>query len=167
MTHKSLVFAFGIALLIPVVSVSGAFGGDRPSINPEVQQTLAKNYPNHKMVHWCSGKFAGKSADAIVVLHNLAKKEFLVVWVMSQGGIQELDTVAPTATNTDVDLDCMNAKDAKELQDTLDTSEAITSSVKVPKGSGAVCYFVDENVSTCWSLDRASGRLVRIGGWET
>lgn len=166
MARKSLILAFGVALCLLVGSDIHPLGGDQPSIGREIQQKVIKNYPNHKIVNWCSGKFAGRELDAVVVLRNPAKKEFLVLWVMSQGGIQELDSV-PQTDATDFELECLNAKDAKQLQDTLEASEGISSSVKIPEGSGAVCYFIDEAIANCWSLDSTSGRLVRVGAWET
>jgi hypothetical protein len=166
MARKAFAFAFGLALFLPVISIGTAVGADQPSVSSEIREKLAKNYPNQKIVNWCSGNFAGKATDAIAVLRNQAKKQFLVVWVMS-GDIQELDTVAQTDSSSEFELQCLNPKDAKELQDTLQHSEGINSSVEIPKGSGAVCYFTDATVANCWSLNRASGRLVRVGAWET
>ena len=167
MARKHLAFTFGIALFFLAVSISSAFGGNQAPVSPEIHQRLAKTYPNLKMVNGCSGKFVGKETDAIAVLHNPVKKEFLVVWVMSQGKVQELDSVAQTGSSTEFELQCLSPREAKGLQDTLQKSEGVSSSVKIPKGSGAVCYFIDSAVANCWSLDRASGRLVRAGAWET
>lgn len=162
MVRKALIFAIGIAF------ISGAFGGDRPPLSPEIQHQLTAKYPHAKVVNWCSGKFVGKDADAVTVLQDESKKQFLIMWVMSQGGIQELDSVAQTdLPTTEFELQCMDAKKAKDMQDTLQDSEGISSSLKVLKGLGAVCYFIDCCIANCWSLDRASGRLIRVGGWET
>jgi hypothetical protein len=167
MACRCLIFAVGIALFFPAISVSSGFGGDQSPLSPEIQKRLSKTYPNLKIVNGCSGKFVGKETDAITVLHNRAKKEFLVVWVMLEGHIQELDSVSQADSSTEFDLQCLSPKEAKELEDTLQRSEGVTSSVKIPKGSGAVCYFIDSAVANCWSLDRASGRLIRAGAWET
>jgi hypothetical protein len=167
MARKYLIFAFNVALFLPAVSISSAFGGNPSPVSPEIQQRLTKKYPNQKMVNGCNGKFLGKESDAVAVLHNPAKKEFLVVWVMSQGEIQELAPVAQTDTSAELELQCMDAKEAKERQDALKDSEGISSSLAIPKGSGAVCYFINYTEANCWTLDRASGRLIRAGGWET
>ncbi len=161
MARKVLVFTLSFIL------IGSAFGGDQQPLSGEIKKQLSTKYPNHKVVNWCTGKFVGKEADAVAVLRDESKKQFLVLWVMSQGGIQELDSVAQTDSPTEFELQCMDAKEAKETQDTLQHSEGISSSLKVLKGLGAVCYFIDQNVANCWSLDRPSGHLVRIGAWET
>ncbi len=161
MARKALIFT------LVVLFIGSAFGGDKPPLSSEIQKQLSTKYPKHTVVNWCSGKFVGKETNAVAVLRDPAKKEYLVVWAMSPGGIQELDAVPQTDSSPEFELQCMDAKEAKETQNTLEHSEAITSSLKVLKGLGAVCYFIDENIANCWSLDRPSGRLIRIGAWET
>ncbi len=166
MTHKPFVFAFAAVLLLSLVCLHDAHGAGQPPVSPKTQQRLAAKYPNQKVVNWCSGAFAGKEINAsVVVLHDQKKKEFLVLWLMAKD-IQELDTIPQTEASSDFELQCMNAKEAKELQDTLQNSEGISSSVEIPKDAGAVCYFIDPAIANCWSLDRATGQLVRVGAWE-
>jgi hypothetical protein len=166
MRRKSLISVLGIVLLPSSALISTAFGTDQPPVSPEIQQKLAKKYPNQKIVNWCSGRFLGKNTDAVAVLRNQARKEFLVVWVMTEG-IQELDTVAQSDSSSEFELQCINAKEAKELQHTLQHSEGISSSVEIPTAAGAVCYFIDATVANCWSLNLSTGGLVRVGAWET
>ncbi len=166
MARKSLMLPFVAVLFFSVARISNAFGADQPPISREIRQKVAVKYANQKIVNWCSGRFVRKDTDAVVVLHNQSKKEFLVIWVMT-GGIQELDRVPQTDSSSEFELQCMNPNEAKELQDTLRHSGAVTSSVEIPKGAGAVCYFIDETIANCWSLDRATGQLARVGAWET
>src|SRR5262245_38100009 len=161
MARKALVFA------IVVLLISGAYGGEQPPLSPGIQQQLTAKYPNQKLVNWCSGKFVGKDTNAIAVLRDESKKQFLVLWVMPPGGIQELASVAQFDTSNEFDMQCLNAKEAKEVEYTSQHSETIHSDMKVLKGLGAVCYFIDNTTSDCWSLHRSSGKLVKIGGWLT
>ncbi len=166
MARRSFILAFAAMLFVLAFRISDAFGADPPPISREIQQRVLTKHAGHKIVNWCSGTFVRKDTDAVVVLQNQSTKEFLVVWVMP-GGIQELDRVQLTDSSSEFELQCMNPKEAKELQDTLRHSEGISTSVEIPKGAGAVCYFIDETVANCWSLDRATGELVRVGAWET
>ncbi len=161
MARKALIFALG------VLFIGSAFGGDQPPLSGEIQKQLSTKYPQHKVVSWCSGNIVGTETNAAVALRDRSKKDYLVVWGMAQAGIQELASVEQTDASAEFELDCYDAKGAKEIEDTLQHSEGISSSLKVLKGLGAVCYFIDQNVANCWSLDRPSGRLVRIGAWET
>ncbi len=162
------IFAAGLVFMLPALtSVNSGAAQDKPAPSRVIQQKLTHKYPGQKIVNWCSGKFVGRDADAVAVLHNQAKKQFLVVWVMSNAGIQELDSVAQDESDPGFELQCLDAKEAKERQADFQTLEAIEGSLEAPEGLGAVCYFTDSTSAKCWSLDRASGRLVEVGGWQT
>ncbi len=165
MVRKFLSSAFGMALLLASAFISTASSSDQPIVSRKIEQTLTSKYPSHKLVNACSGKFVGRANDAVAVLHNQAKKEFLVVWVTSQGAVQVLDSV--TQTEPEFEIECMDAKEAKEREYDVHHTETIEGSLRVPKGLGAVCYFIDETTAKCWTLDHASGRLMEIGGWQT
>ena len=165
MLVRLFTFAFVLAFFLSNVGVQDAFGADQAVLSSDMQQLLVKKYPNHKVVNSCSGKFVGKPSDAAAVLRDAAKKEFLVLWVMSDGKIQQLDSV--TGTVPDVELQCFDAKEAKKQEYAIYHTPTIEGDLKVRKGLGAVCYFTDDTTAKCWSLDRASGRLIEIGGWIT
>lgn len=91
MARRALIFALG------VLFVGSAFGGDQRPLSSEIQKQLSTKYPNHKVVNWCSGKFVGKEQDAVAVLRDESKKQFLVLWVMSQGGMRGMVDVQKVA----------------------------------------------------------------------
>jgi hypothetical protein len=157
--------AFALAFVVLAGYTCNAFGADQAVLSNDVQQLLANKYPNHKLVKSCSGSFVGKHDDAIAVLRSEARKEFVVLWVMSDGKTQELDVV--TQAEPEFELQCMDAKEAKEREHDVHTTDTITGTLKARKGLGAVCYFSDDTTAKCWSLNRASGRLIEIGGWLT
>ncbi len=165
MLGRLLMLGFALALCVSAVCVDNVFAADQEMLNNDVQQLLADKYPNHKIVKSCSGSFVGKPTDAIAVVNNAAKKEFIVLWVMSDGNIQQLDAV--TQAEPEFELQCLDAKEAKEREHDVHTTDTITGTLKALKGLGAVCYFSDDTTAKCWSLDRASGRLIEIGGWLT
>ncbi len=156
-----------VPLSLAAVCISSVFAGDAPPLSRDLQRQLTSEYPNDKVVNWCSGKFVGKETNAVAVLRVDSKREFLVVWVTPPGSIQELDSVPQADAASAFELQCLDAKQAEERQQILRNSEAITSSLKVLKGHGAVCYFTDNTTAKCWSLDRTSGRLIEVGGWQT
>ncbi len=163
MALKSLLLSLAAAALC----FTAAVGGDRPPLARNIQQQLTSKYLNHRIVNWCSGKFVGREKDAVAALLNPTKKQLLVLWVMAPDTIQELDTIEQTGVNSAFELQCLDAKQVRRRQDTLRNSETITNSLKVPNGAGALCYFTDNTTAKCWSLDRASGRLTEVGGWQT
>jgi hypothetical protein len=164
MLIRLFTLAFVLVFFLSSVCVHDAFGAEQAVFSNEVKQLLIKNYPNHKVVNSCSGAFVGKPSDAVAVLRNEAKKEILVLWVMSNGNIQQLDSVTAVP---DVEPKCWDAKEAKRREYDLHHTESIEAWLKVRTGLGALCYFTDNTTAKCWSLDRASGRLTEIGGWMT
>lgn len=154
-----------LALFLSSVCVHDAFGAEQAVLSNDMQQLLTKNYPSHKVVNSCSGNFVGKPSDAVAVLRDDAKKELLVLWVMSDGNIQQLDSVMQA--EPDIGLQCFDAKEAKKQEYAIYHTPTIQGDLKARKGLGAVCYFTDNTTARCWSLDRTSGRLTAIGGWIT
>lgn len=165
MLVRLLTSAFTLVFFLSSVCGNDAFGADQAVLSNDMQQLLIKKYPDHTVVNSCSGKFVGRPSDAVAVLRNQAKKEFLVLWVMSDGNIQQLDSV--TEGVPDVGLQCFDAKEAKKQEYEIYHTPTIEGDLKVRKGMGAVCYFTDNTTAKCWSLDRASSRLIEIGGWIT
>lgn len=165
MLKRLFTLAFTLALFLSSVCVHDAFGAEQAVLSNDMQQLLTKNYPSHKVVNSCSGNFVGKPSDAVAVLRDDAKKELLVLWVMSDGNIQQLDSVMQA--EPDIGLQCFDAKEAKKQEYAIYHTPTIQGDLKARKGLGAVCYFTDNTTARCWSLDRASGRLTAIGGWIT
>lgn len=139
---------------------------DRPTAPRRTQQQLARAYPHQRVVNWCGGAFLGDRAGTIAVLLDEPHQQFKVLWVLPSG-IQELDSVSRSAAIREFELQCLNPKAAAERQRVLRNSEAIESSLQVPAGQGAVCYFTDKTSAKCWSRDRRSGHLIEVGGWQT
>jgi hypothetical protein len=162
---RHLIFTIVVALVVSVVVVNNALAADQAVLSEEMQNAVSNKYPNHKLVKSCSGDFVGKHDNAIAIVHNEASKEFVVLWIMSDGNIQQLDAV--TQAEPEFELQCVDAKEAKEREHDVHTTDTITGTLKALKGLGAVCYFSDDTTAKCWSLDRASGRLIEIGGWLT
>lgn len=154
-------------LLLGCLVAAGQSGDPAARPPREIQQQLAKKYPKQAMVNWCGGRFLGKPANAVAVVHDAAKKTFLVVWISPAGEAQELDSVAQSGADSKFELQCLDASQAKEREDVLQHSEAIESSLQVPTGEGAARYFTDTTTAKCWSLDRTSGKLKEVGGWIT
>lgn len=162
------IFAAGLVFMLAALcSANPGAGEEKPAPSRVIQQKLTHKYPGQKIVNWCSGKILGRGADAVAVLHNQAKKQFLVLWVTSNAGIQELDSVAQDESDPGFELQCLDANEAKQRKTDFQTLEAIEGTLEAPEGLGAVCYFTDSTSAKCWSLDRASGRLVEVGGWQT
>lgn len=165
MLIRLFTLALTLAFFLSSVCVHDAFGAEQAVLSNDMQQLLIKKYPNHKLVNSCHGTFVGKPSDAVAVLHNEAKKEFLVLWVMSSGNIQQLDSVMQA--QADFELQCFDTKEAKKQEYLVFHTPTIEGDLKVRKGQGTVCYFTDDTTAKCWSLDRASGQLIAIGGWIT
>ena len=165
MPLRLVTIAFALAFVLSEICARQAYGADQAVLGDDLQQLLVKKYPNHQVVKSCSGKFVGKQSDTVAILRNQAKKEFLVLWVRSNGNIQQLDSVMQA--EPDFDLQCLDAKEAKKQEYIVYHTETIEGTLKVRNGLGAVCYFTDNTTAKCWSLDRASGRLIEIGGWLT
>jgi hypothetical protein len=165
MLVRHFTLALAVTLFLSTLCVHNVFAADQRVLSDDMQQLLADKYPNHKVVKSCSGNFVGKPIDAIAVINNAARKEFIVLWVMSDENIQQLDSV--TQAEPEFELQCMNAKEVKEREHDVHTTDTIIGTLKALKGLGAVCYFSDDTTAKCWSLDRATGRLIEIGGWQT
>ncbi len=165
MLVRHLTLALAAMLFLSTFCVYNVFAADQGALSDDMQQLLADKYPNHKVAKSCSGTFVGKPNDAIAVINNGAKKEFIVLWVMSNGNVQQLDSVIQA--EPEFEMQCMNAKEAKEREHDVHTTDTIVGTLRALKGLGAVCYFSDDTTAKCWSLDRATGRLIEIGGWLT
>ncbi len=165
MLVKRFALALAVTLFLSMFCVHNIFAADQGGLSDKMQHLLADKYPNHKVVKSCSGNFVGKPTDAIAVINNAANKEFIVLWVMSDGNIQQLDAVIQA--EPEFELQCMDAKEAKGREHDVHTTDTIVGTLKALKGLGAVCYFSDDTTAKCWSLDRATGRLIEIGGWLT
>jgi len=144
---------------------SAAAPADR-TLEPRIQQALAKKYPGEQVAAWCGGSFLDRPHDAAVILHSPARKHFRVLWIAKQGAVQELQTLPAFGDASELELKCLDRKEAKQLKETLEHSEAIHDFLHVPAGNGALCYFVEATQTKCWSTDR-SGRLADAGGWQT
>ncbi len=157
-----LVFA---PLLINVVFVSATTAQVNSKLDPAIKQRLEKSYPGQAVVNSCDGNFLGKHGSAVVALRDSARKNFNVVWVMAAGGIQTLTPAEDDGSS--FEFQCMDKKQVNEIRKALRSSEAIQDFLKVPAGSGAVCYFLDNTTTSCWSPDPKSDRLKQSGGWQT
>lgn len=165
MLVRHFTLALALTLFLSSLCVHNAVAADQRVLSDDMQQLLADKYPNHKIVKSCSGSFVGKPIDAIAVVNNAAKKEFVVLWMMADGNIQQLESV--TQAEAEFELQCLDAKEVKEREHDVHTTNTIVGTLKALKGLGAVCYFSDDTTAKCWSLDRATGRLIGIGGWQT
>lgn len=110
-----------------------------------------------------SCKFNNHSISAVF---NKAISSFSIRLVDGLKVIQELDVVKKF-NEEKFELQCMDAKEASALKKSLSNSEGIHDFMKLPIDSGALCYFIDETTTKCWSQDVKTKSLVNIGGWQT
>lgn len=146
-------------LLLPPTLTGGA-------LDSRIQQALAKKYPGEQVAASCGGSFLDRPHHAAVVLHRPSTKHFRVLWAAPDGRVQELQSIAEFGAVSELELKCLDRKQAQQLKETLQHSEAIRDFLHVPAGRGALCYFVEPTQAACWTTD-ASGRLITAGGWET
>lgn len=114
----------------------------------------------------CSAKFAGLPNDSINVTFDKASSNFKVLWVNAKKETKELGTVKKF-NDEKFEIQCMDAKAAAEIKKGLSDSEGIHDFLKVPQNKGALCYFVDETMTKCWSFDEKKKVFVDAGGWQT
>jgi len=131
-----------------------------------VQQALKKKYPGQQIAEWCGGSFLGRPQDAAVALHDPAEKQFRVLWIDRDGKIRELQSLDAFGAPPELDLKCLDRKQAKQLKETLQHSEAVRDFLHVPPGKGALCYFIEPTQTRCWSVND-NGDLIDAGGWQT
>ena len=136
------------------------------ALDTKVQLALAKKYPGERVAASCEGGFLGKPRDAAVALHSPTQKHFRVLWIAKDGAVQELQLIPAFGAASDLDLQCLDRGQAKQLKETLQRSEAIHDFLHVPAGRGALCYFIEQTQTKCWSVD-ADGRFIDAGGWQT
>lgn len=158
---------FRAACLAIALIMNPGFATATDAPKSAVKKALAKKYPREAIVNWCDGNFLGKPGDIVAVLSDESRKQFRVVWVTTHKNIQELQSVSRFSPDASFELKCLDATKAKELQNTLRTSESIVDFLKIPEGAGALCYFTDYTTAQCWSADKKSDTLIDAGGWQT
>lgn len=131
-----------------------------------VRTLLAAKYPAETIVTWCGGGFLGDRSGGVAALYNSEKRSYRVVWLTHGSSVRELQTVPAFEAGVQFELQCLDAKAARERKQTLEHSEAIRDFLHLPAGHGALCYFVSETETKCWSTDK-KGNLLAIGGWQT
>ena len=146
-------------------------------ISPAVRNALAAHYPHQRISNACAGRFIGAKSSYVVALQDPVQRTFTIVWVKADGEIQQLDSISGEAAATisgqknpgaaPFELQCMDAKQAREFIKRGANSEALDFRVRVRSGAGAVCYFTNATTADCWTLDRRTGALVGAGGWQT
>jgi hypothetical protein len=137
--------------------------------NPE-SSTCAKRaciaLPKPPETVTCSGKFAGLPNDAITVTLDTKTSIYKVEWVKANKETKELGTVKKF-NELKFDLQCLDPKNADEIRKNVMEAEGIHGFLKIPKGKGALCYFVDETMTKCWSYYQKTKTFVDAGGWQT
>lgn len=131
----------------------------------KVKDALAAKYPGEQIVASCSTAILGNTRDVFAALYGAHDKRIRVISVMQNGGTREIDVV-PATRGSSFELQCLNAKEAKQRKKVLGESETIRDFLRVPAGRGAVCYFTSDTETKCWSKDK-SGKLIEVGGWQT
>ncbi len=114
----------------------------------------------------CSAKFAGLPNDTIVVNFDKATSHYKVLWVNAKKESKTLDTVKKT-DDSKFEIQCLDAKGAEEIKKNVSNSEIIHDFLKIPKDKGALCYFVDDTMTKCWSYDEKTKTFINAGGWQT
>lgn len=114
----------------------------------------------------CPAKFANLPNDSINVVFDKAASMFTIQWVNAKKEVKELGKVKKFSDEK-FELQCMDAKEAEGRVKDLNEAEGIHSFIKIPKGKGGVCYFVDETMTKCWSYDEKTKSFVDAGGWQT
>ena len=165
LSHYGLLFR-SAALTAGLLLLPGTAAPDDKTLDPKVRQALADKYPGEPAVGWCGGNFLGRLRGTAVTLHDPVRKTFRVLWMENSGRIQELQTLPAFGPPSELELRCLEAKQARQLKQTLRHSEAIHDFLRVPAGKGALCYFVEPTQTKCWSMD-SKGKLADAGGWQT
>ncbi len=162
MTSRSLRSA---VLLTSLLLLDGLAFSQQKILDANVVQKLATQYPGEQILKWCDGSFLGKPNDKAVALHNAAQKRYRIVWV-AKGTVQELQAIPAFGEPSQFELQCLDPGKAGKIKRTLGLSETIHDFLRLPTGKGALCYFVEQTETKCWSVDR-KGLLIDAGGWQT
>ncbi len=154
--------------LLPFTVLAFAFSmlaTSAQTLSEASRSRLSTKFPGETIVASCSAMAIGRTLDSFAAVYSSSEEKVRVVAVAKNGDVRDLDVV-PAFRGTSFELQCLNAREAKERKKVLGESEAIRDFLKVPAGRGAVCYFTSETETKCWSTDK-DGKLIDAGGWQT
>ena len=160
--NRSLRRSVSLSLSLMLLSTASAVA---QGVSPKTKAALSAKYPGEEAVASCSAGAVGNRLDGFAALYNSSDKQTRVVAIDKEGGVRELDVI-PSTDGSSFELQCLNAKEAKERKKVLRESETIRDFLHVPTGRGAVCYFTSDTETKCWSTDK-DGKLIDVGGWQT
>lgn len=153
-----------LAIFLALVS-SGANAAEEADKAVRDRLAALLNAPEYKgsvVVNYCIADFDmdGKVDYAFGTVIN---SQMSGIYVVQLG--DRLIELAPH--NTGSDLQCLDARKAGELNNTIEASEGIHGGIESSGPGDIVCGFVNETEAVCWKYDKSTNSFVVVGGWIT